>query len=55
MPSHKVDDPSIENSGDSLKTIEVDYRKNSDDDNTMVYFYRTKDDAIADTQAAKQQ
>jgi hypothetical protein len=50
-----VDDPSIENSGNNLKVIEVDYRKNSDDKNTTVYFYRSKDDALAAAQAAKQQ
>ncbi len=55
MASHNVDDPSIENSGNSLKAIEVGYRKNSDDENTMVYFYRTKEDALAAAQAAKQQ
>jgi hypothetical protein len=47
MASRKVDDPSIENSGNNLKAVEVDYRKNSDDSNTMVYFYRTKEDALA--------
>ncbi|MGA9868180.1 MAG: hypothetical protein WBQ75_17275 [Acetobacteraceae bacterium] len=55
MASLKVDDPSIENSGISLKAIEVGYRKNSDDENTMVYFYRTREDALAAVQAAKQQ
>jgi hypothetical protein len=55
MSSHEVDDPSIENSGSNLKAIEVDYRKNSDDTNTMVYFYRTREDALADAQAIKQQ
>lgn len=55
MASHSVDDPSIENSGNSLKAIEIDYRKNSDDENTMVYLYRTKKDALAAAQAAEQQ
>jgi hypothetical protein len=55
MASHRVDDPSIENSGNSLKVIEVDYRKNSDDKNTMVYFYRSKEDALAVARTAKQQ
>ncbi len=54
MASHNVDDPSIENSGNTLKAIEVDYRKNSNDENTMVYFYRIKEDALAVVQAAKQ-
>jgi hypothetical protein len=47
MASSKVDDPSIENSGNNLKIVEVDYRKNPGDDNTSVYFYRTKEDAQA--------
>jgi hypothetical protein len=55
MASHEVGDPSIENSGNNLKAVEVDYRKNSGDDNTYVYFYRTKEDAQAAAQASKQQ
>jgi hypothetical protein len=55
MASHEIDDPSIENSGNNLKAVEVDYRKNSNDDNTMVYFYRAKDDAWAAAAAVKQQ
>lgn len=55
MASTEVDDPSIENSGNNLKAVEVGYRKNSDDNNTMVYFYRTKADALAAAQALKQQ
>ena len=47
MASREVGDPSIENSGNNLKAVEVDYRKNSDDSNTMVYCYRTKEDAQA--------
>jgi hypothetical protein len=53
MASHEVGDPAIENSGNNLKIIEVDYRKNSGDDNTSVYFYRTKEDAQAAAQASK--
>jgi hypothetical protein len=53
MSSHEVGDPAIENSGDNLKTIEVGYRKNSGDDITYVYFYRTKEDAQAAAQASK--
>ena len=52
MASHEVDDSSIENSGDNLKAIEVGYRKNPDDNNTTVYFYRTKEDADADSKTA---
>jgi hypothetical protein len=55
MASHEVDDPAIENSGNNLKAIEVGYRKNSGDGNTDVYFYRTKDEALAATLAMKQQ
>ena len=55
MASHEVDDPSIENSGNNLKTVEVDYRKNSGDGNTYVYFYRTKEDAQPAAEASKQQ
>jgi hypothetical protein len=51
MASLEVGDPSIENSGNNLKIVEVDYRKNSGDDNTSVYFYRTKEDAQAPAQA----
>jgi hypothetical protein len=47
MASHEVDDPSIENSGNNLKAVGVDYRKNSDDNYSTVYFYRTKEDALA--------
>src|ERR1035437_1623983 len=53
MASHEVGDPAIENSGNYLKSIEVDYRKNSGDDNTYVYFYRTKEEAQAAAQASK--
>ena len=56
MASNEVGDPSIENSGNNLKFVEVDYRKNSGDDNTSVYFYRTKEDAQAnDTLIASNQ
>jgi hypothetical protein len=55
MASHEVDDPSIKDSGNNLKAVEVNYRKNSDDNNTTVHFYRTKEDALAAAQAAKQQ
>ena len=47
MGSYEVDDRSIENSGNNLKFVEVDYRKNSGDETTSVYFYRTKEDAQA--------
>ena len=50
-----MDDPSIENSGNNLKAVEVGYRKNSNDSNSMVYFYRTKEDALAAAQGMKQQ
>jgi hypothetical protein len=53
MASHEVGDPAIENSGNNLKIIEVDYRKNSGDDITYVSFYRTKEDAQAAAQASK--
>jgi hypothetical protein len=54
MASHEVGDPrAIENSGNNLKAIEVGYRKNSGDDNTELYFYRTKEDAQAAAQASK--
>jgi hypothetical protein len=52
--SHEVNDSSIENSGDNLKAVEVDYRKKSDDRNTAIYFYRTKEDALAAAQAVKE-
>lgn len=46
LASHRVDDPSIEYSGNSLLVVEVDYRKNSDDKNSTLYFYRTKESAV---------
>jgi hypothetical protein len=55
MGSQNADDPSIENSGKSLKAVEVDYRKNSGDENTLVYFYRTKEAALAAAQITKQE
>lgn len=55
MTSHEVDDLTIENSGNNVKTVEVDYRKNSGDDNTSVYFYRTNEDAQAAANTSKQQ
>jgi hypothetical protein len=54
MASHDVGDPAIENSGNNLKITEVGYRKNLGDDNTSVYFYRTKEDARAAAQASKE-
>jgi hypothetical protein len=54
MGSAAVDDPSIKNSGNNLNAVEVGYRKNSGDDNTTIYFYRTKDDAVAAARALKQ-
>lgn len=47
MASHNVADPAIENSGINLKSIEVDYRKASADDNRFMYFYRTRELAEA--------
>jgi len=38
MASQEVGDPSIGNSGNNLKAVEVDYRKNSGDANTSIYF-----------------
>jgi hypothetical protein len=55
MASHEAGDPTIENSGASLKAIEVDYRKTSQDGNTVVVFYRTKANALAAAQATKRQ
>ena len=55
MASRDVGDPTIENSGSNLKAAEVGYRKNSGDDNTYVYFYRSREEAQAAAQAAKKQ
>jgi hypothetical protein len=55
MASIDVNDPSIENSGSNLNAVEVGYRKNSDDGNTTVVFYRTKEAALAAAQKAKEQ
>ncbi len=52
--SHAINDPSIKNSGDSLKAVEVDYRTNPSDDVTAIYFYRSKEDALAPLQAERQ-
>jgi len=43
MASRDAADPAIDNSGINLKSIEVDYRKTSADDNSFVYFYRTRE------------
>jgi hypothetical protein len=55
MASHDVGDPAIENSGNNLKTVEVGYRKKSGDENTYVYFYRTRAEAQTAAQATKKQ
>jgi hypothetical protein len=55
MASRQANDSSIENSGSNLKAVEVDYRQNSGDSNTTVYFYRTKENARAAMEAAGQQ
>lgn len=55
MASREVGDPAIENSGNKLSVVEVGYRKNSGDENTNVYFYRTRGEAQAAIQAKKQQ
>jgi hypothetical protein len=53
MTSREVSDPAIENSGNNLKAIELDYRRKLGDDNTELYFYRTREDAQAAAQASK--
>jgi hypothetical protein len=53
MESDQVADSSLENSGNSVQAIEVDYRKASNDETTEVYFYRTKDGAVAAAQEQK--
>jgi hypothetical protein len=53
MASQDVGDPAIENSGANLKAVEVGYRKKSGDDNTDVYFYRSRKEAQAAAQVAK--
>ena len=55
MASSDVDDPSIENSGINLRDVEVDYRHKSGDDNSKLYFYQFKEDAIGDAKAAAEQ
>jgi hypothetical protein len=55
MSSQNVVDPSIKNSSNNLEAVEVGYRKNSGDTNTIVYFYRTEEDALAAIQAEKNQ
>jgi hypothetical protein len=47
MSSNQVDDFSIENSGNNVQNVEVDYRKNPEDEVTEVYFYRSKEAALA--------
>jgi hypothetical protein len=54
MASHDVGDAAIENSGNNLREVEVGYRKNSGDDNTYMYFYRSREEVEAAAQAAKQ-
>ena len=53
MASHEVGDPMIENSGKNLKAVEVGYRKNTGDENTYVYFYRSREEAQTAAQAAQ--
>ena len=55
ISSQEVDDPSIENSGTNLQTVEVDYRKNPNDRSTTVYFYRSEGDALAAMQVTRRQ
>lgn len=55
LASYEVNDPSIENSGGNLKAVEVDYRKNSNDSSTTVYFYRTEEGAQVAMQTASRQ
>jgi hypothetical protein len=50
LASTKVDDPTIDDSGSNLKAAEVDYRKNSGDNNTVIPFYRTREEAQAQAQ-----
>lgn len=47
LASSAVNDPSIQDSGRSLKVVEVDYRRSSDDSITEVDFYRTKEAATS--------
>ena len=54
LGSNNVTDSTLANDGAEIKAIEVDYRKNSGDENTYVYFYRTQQDALAEIQVAKQ-
>jgi hypothetical protein len=53
MGSDQVADASLENSGNNVQAIEVDYRKASNDETKEVYFYRTKDRAVAAAQEQK--
>jgi len=55
IASNQVDDPSIKNSGMTLEAVEVDYRKNSKDEATDVYFYRTREGATVAAQEARKQ
>lgn len=43
--SSQIDDPAIENSGNNLKAVEVDYRRVNESSTKSVYFYRTKAEA----------
>ncbi len=54
MASRNVADPAIENSGSNLKSIEVDYRKVLADENSFMYFYRTRELAAAAAKAMKE-
>ena len=52
MASQTVDDSTIENSGGGLTAVEVGYRSHSGDENSYVYFYRSKEDALAQRQSS---
>lgn len=54
MASQEVADTAIEHSGSNLEAVEVDYRKDSGDDNTSVYFFRTKAEAEAEAKASSE-
>jgi hypothetical protein len=55
IASHEVGDPAVEYSGIRLKAVDVDYRKDSGDANTSVYFFRTREEAESVAAAAKAQ
>lgn len=54
MASNNVADSNLANDGKKIDAVEVGYRKNDGDENTEIYFYQTREGAVAVADNAKQ-